>query len=90
MELLSDVSPEQSNMSSTPGISTSVYYSEYILFSLHEKFFFFLQSTVPISKSEEYEINMVLHTKNAQHNGASKFHQPKITSLFSSSVIDAL
>lgn len=41
-------------------------------FSLCEKFFFSLQSTIPLSKPGEYEINMVLHINTAQYNRASK------------------
>lgn len=80
MELLSAVSNKQSNMSSTPYISISIYYSEYLIFfPLHQRFFFFLQRTVPVSKPEEYEVNMVLHINNAEYNRASKFSQPKIS-----------
>lgn len=74
MKLIFTVFPEQSDVSSTPYIRTSIYYSEYLIFfSLCEKFFFFLQSTVLISKPKECEINVVLHTNNVEYKRASTF-----------------
>lgn len=41
-------------------------------FSLCKKFFFSLQSSIPLSKPGENEINMLLHINSAQCNRASK------------------
>lgn len=74
MKLIFTVFPEQSDVSSTLYIRTSIYYSEYLIFfALCEKFFFFLQSTVLISKPKECEINVVLHTNNAEYKRTSTF-----------------